>query len=72
MLGGPPVPGYGFLSEIEEWTGDLRVVWDEVAIVACETQELADFSWVSWGLPLSYAIKFAWVHTHLVLSDNYS
>ena len=72
VLGGPPVPSDGFPGEVKEWTGDFGVVWDEVAIVACEAKELTDFGWISWGLPLSYAIEFGWVHTHVVLSDDHS
>ena len=72
MLGGSPVPSFCFLGEVEEWLSDSGVVWDEVAIITREAKELANFSQVSWDLPSSYAIKFAWVHVHLVLSDNYS
>jgi hypothetical protein len=71
MLSGPLVPAYSLLSEVEKWVGDLGVIWDKVAIVACEAKELMDFGWVSWGFPLSYAVKFAWVHAHLVFPNNY-
>jgi len=30
-----------------------------------------DLSWVSWGLPLPNAIQLAWIHVHLVLSNDY-
>ena len=72
MLSGSPVPSFSFLCEVEEWVGDLGVIWDEVAIVAHKAQELADFSWVSWRFPLPYTVKFTWIHAHLVFPDNYS
>ena len=71
MLGGSPVPSFYFPSEVKEWSSNFRVVWDKVPIIAREAKELANFGQVSWDLPSSYAIKFARVHAHLVLSDNY-
>jgi hypothetical protein len=66
------MPIFGLFSEVKKWAGDLGVVWDEVSIVPCEAKELANLGWVPWWFPLSYTVKFAWVHTHLVLSNNYS
>jgi hypothetical protein len=71
-LRGPPVPIDGLLGEIEEWTSDFGVVWNEVAIITGEAQELANLSRVPWGFPLSYTIQFAGVHSHLVPSDNHA
>ena len=71
MLGRSLVPCFCFPSEGKEWSSDFRVVWDEVAIIASKAKKLADFGWVLWDLPMLYAIKFAWVHAHLVLSNDY-
>jgi hypothetical protein len=66
------MPSFSLLCKVEEWAGNLRIVWDKVAVIACETQELADFGWVSWGFPLSYTVQLAGVHAHLVLPNNYA
>ena len=72
MLNGPPVPSGGFPGEIEEWTGDFGVIWNEIAIVASKAKELANLGRVPRGFPLSHTIKFTGIHTHLVPSDNHT
>jgi hypothetical protein len=72
MLSGPPVPIDSLLGEIKEWASDFRVVRDEVTVVASEAKELANLGWAPRGFPLSYAVKFTGVHTHLVPPNNHT
>jgi hypothetical protein len=72
VLSGSPVPSGGFPGEVEERAGDFGVIWNEITIVSGEAKELANFGWVMRGFPLSYTVKFTWIHTHLVPSNDYA
>ena len=61
-----------FLSEVDEGTGDVGVIWNKSTVEVGEAKEgvyILDFS---WGWPLGDAIKLDRVHSELAGFDDHS
>jgi hypothetical protein len=56
----------------EEGFRDLRVIFYEVAVVPCKSEELADFCDVLGGKPFPYFFYFDIVHVYCSFSYSYS
>ena len=64
FLRGMPVEWGHLLGEVDEGSGDLGVVGDEVAIESCESQECSDVSHVLRAWPVCYSFDFGGVHLY--------
>ena len=72
LAGGRPIPREVLLGEIEEWTSDIGVVRDEVAVEIGEAEERADVFHLGWSRPTCNSIKFDGVHGQLAGFNNHS
>jgi hypothetical protein len=50
----------------------IGVVFDEVAVITCETQEFSDFHDVCWGSPVAYFLYLGVVHLYFSLGYTYA
>jgi hypothetical protein len=56
----------------EEGFCDLQIVFYEVAVVSCKSEEFADFCDVLGGKPFPYFFNFDVIHVYCSLSHPYS
>ena len=67
-----PVPLEVFLSEVNEGTDDVGVVWNESTVEVGEAKEGAYVLDFCWGWPLGDPIEFDRVHGQLSGFDDHS
>jgi len=51
-----------FLCEIEQWSGQGRVVFYETAVEIAIAQPFLDFLHGLWGWPVANSYEFDWIH----------
>ena len=67
-----PIPAIVFLDEVNEWTGDSKVVRNKLAVKVGKAKEglyILDFG---WGWPGSDAVEFHRVHGKLTGFHDHS
>jgi hypothetical protein len=69
-LGFSPCKWCRLLGVVDQWSCDLRVVFDEVSVVSCESQEGSDVPDCSWGFPVRYSLYLGWVHPYGVVAQD--
>jgi len=72
LASGSPVPLEVFLSEVNEGTGNIRVVRDKSSVEVGEAKEGAYVLDFSGGQPFGDSIKLDRVHGELTRFDNHS
>jgi hypothetical protein len=58
------MPGGCIVGEEKEGFCDLRVVFYEVSVISCKSEEFADFCDVLGDKPFSYFLDFDVVHVY--------
>jgi len=61
-----------FLSEVDEGTGDVGVIWNESTVEVAEAKEGANIFDFCWDWPLGNAIKLDRVHSELARFNDHS
>jgi len=72
LAGGGPVPLEVFLGEVNEGTGDVRIVRDESSVEIGEAKERAYVLDFCGGWPLGNSIEFDGIHSELTGFDDHS
>ena len=67
-----PVPREVFLGDIDEWSGDVRVVRDQTTVEVGKVQEGPHISDLHWCWPVGNPIQLDRVHGELTRFDNHS
>jgi len=67
-----PVPWHGLLCKVQKGSHYLRVVFDEVSVVACEAQEFRDLSYTAGAHPGLYFVDLGLFHFYHALRYSHT
>jgi hypothetical protein len=60
------------LCKINQGTGEMRVVWDEILVEVAKSEEWLGFFNHGWNGPILNSVKFSRVHSNASVLDNHA